>query len=485
MSKSYVTSSWPVDASHAYQHALVIGGGMAGLLAARVLTDHFDRVTLVERDLLLDGAEFRPGVPQSRHVHAMRMRGMNTLESLFPGITGELVASGATIVPDTDFRILFRSGWSPRVQTDTSVCDCTRGLLEATIRRRIAADRRVRLLAGHEVVGLLPDSDETSVIGACIRTRGHSGSRPDTEEVLTADLIVDAGGRRSRAPEWLEALGYAGPAETVVDARVGYTTRLYRPPAGWQADWKRLLILLRPPHGPRGGVLLPVEGGRWLVTLVGAMGDYPPTDEAGFLEFARSLSSPLLYEAIRDAEPVTPIYGYRQTENRRLHYEQLARWPERFAVIGDAFCAFNPVYGQGMTVCALEAQALDQCLRRWRRQGWDGLKGLSRHLQKRFAHVAAGPWAIATSEDLRWPTTQGGRITARTRFIQWYMDQVIGLIPDHPGVYRRFLEVTHMLRPGVALFRSGVLLPVLKRALRPAKRAQTSVAAGETAYEQA
>jgi flavin-dependent dehydrogenase len=239
------------------------------------------------------------------------------------------------------------------------------------------------------------------------------------EETLAADLVVDASGRASQAQRWLEELGYPAPRETVIASHLGYASRYYAPPPGFQARWRGLYLQYAPPTALRAGTLVPVEGDRWLVGLFGLSRDYPPTDEAGFLEFARSLRSPLLYEAIRDARPLAPIVGYRATENRLRHYDLLPRRPEGLLVLGDAACTFNPVYGQGMTVAAAGALALAGCLRAQGQRG--DLRGLAARFQRRLARQLAPVWTLATNGDLRAPGTEGGRVARTRRIPGWTM----------------------------------------------------------------
>ena len=222
------------------------------------------------------------------------------------------------------------------------------------MRRRLAALPQIEFLPGCEVTGLAGNKDGTAVSGVTVRSRSQTG----TEDRIEADLVAVASGRNSRMPQWLEALGYPAPQETVVNALLGYATRMYRRPAGFEADWKGMFIQAAPPERTRGGVILPIEDGRWMVTLGGGGGDYPPTDDQGFLEFARNLVTPKLYDAIQQAEALSPITGYRATENRLRHYERLSSFPENCIVVGDAACCFNPVYGQGMTTAALGAMLL-------------------------------------------------------------------------------------------------------------------------------
>ncbi len=444
-------------------HAIVIGGSMAGLLAARVLTDHFDRVTLVERDRFPEGPSPRKGVPQARHLHALLVRGRMILEQLFPGLEAELVAAGAIKMDvSADFRWLSPVGWGPRFQSGVVTISCSRDLLEWNVRRRLAVSDRVRLIEERGVIGLLPNADRTGVIGVRTLPRGHAGDKPGETEDLHADLIVDASGRGSHAPQWLAALDYPTPRETAINSYLGYASRIYAPPANFQADWKALLLQTKPPNMARAGGLLPLEGKRWMVTLGGAARDYPPTDEAGFLEFARSLRSPILYESIQGAEPLSPIYGYRRTENRLRHYEAMARWPERFVVLGDAACVFNPIYGQGMTTAAMAALTLNRCLKESRSDG--GLGRLARRYQQQLARTNADAWLMATGEDFRYPTTEGGHRDWTTRLMHRYMDEVLLLAAERADVYATFVKVLHLVKPPAALFRPGILARVAMRA---------------------
>jgi 2-polyprenyl-6-methoxyphenol hydroxylase-like FAD-dependent oxidoreductase len=437
--------------------AVVIGGSMAGMLAARVLADHFARVVLIERDRFPAGPEGRKGVPQGRHVHALLMRGGAILEDLFPGLQDELGAAGAPRL-DTidDFAWFTTAGWAVRFPSGLETHGCTRDLLDWAVRRRVAAYPRIEFREECDVTGLLPDAAGTGVAGVRLRARGPGAA---AEEELRAGLVVDASGRSSRAPAWLQALGYPAVEETVINPFIGYATRCYAPPPGFQARWKVLLVGSALPEMRRGGGIVPIEGGCWLVTLSGAGRDYPPTDERGFLEFARSLRTPALYEAIKDAQPLGPIAGYRATENRWRRYERLARRPERFVVLGDAACCFNPVYGQGMSAAALAAMTLDGCLRAARP---GDLRGVSRRFQRRLARTNARLWLLATGEDFRCRETEGGRPGPLTRLAHRYMDRVI-LRATHDGAVRmRLLEVLHLLRPAQALVAPRIAWAVLR-----------------------
>jgi 2-polyprenyl-6-methoxyphenol hydroxylase-like FAD-dependent oxidoreductase len=437
---------------------------MAGLLAARVLADHFERVTIVDRDRFPESPAFRKGVPQSRHAHILLVRGREILDQLFPGLKADLVAAGAPIVDfSADFRMLSVAGWVPRLESPYKLFACSRDLLEWTVRRQLAADRRVCFLQERDVTELLPNADKTGVVGVRVRGRNRAEGDVGGEEELRVDLVVDASGRSSRAVGWLEDLGYPAPQETIINSFLGYASRFYVRPPNLEADWKALMIAARPPANPRGGALFPLEGDRWLVTLAGAGRDYPPTEEAGFLEFARSLASPILYEAIKDAQPLSPIYGYQRTENRLLHYERMPRWPAGFVAIGDAVCAFNPIYGQGMTTAALGALTLDHLLRAQRlRQPSADLDGAAWRFQQQLAKSNQAAWLMATGEDFRYPTTEGGKRSPITRLMHWYMNRVIETVAVNNDVYMAFSATLHLLKPPASLFHPSVMGRVLR-----------------------
>jgi 2-polyprenyl-6-methoxyphenol hydroxylase-like FAD-dependent oxidoreductase len=373
-----------------------------------------------------------------------------------PGLTGELVRAGAEPLDFTrDVAWMSPSGWYVRFPGDLRLLASTRDLIDWGVRGRVAALPNVRVRQGTDVAGLIrgwPDDDRVTGVRLRCRTADAFGGRGGAE--LAADLVVVADGRNSRLPEWLAALGYEPPQETVVNSFQGYASRFYRPPAGFAPGWKALYIQQAPPADPRGGLVAPVEGGRWLVSLVGGDGDYPPTDEAGFLAFARSLRSPALYEAITAAEPLTPIAGQRATENRLRHYDRLGRFPDGVVAVGDAACAFNPVYGQGMTAAALGAEVLD----RWLREGWSH-RGPGRGVafQRRLARATAAAWQLSAGADALFRTTEGPPPSRVARLRGCYIAGVMRASTSRPWVRRRLAEVLHLLRPPSALFGPGVL----------------------------
>ncbi|BAZ39657.1 hypothetical protein NIES4101_56110 [Calothrix sp. NIES-4101] len=456
--------------------AIVIGGSIAGLLAAQTLSRYFHQVIIIERDRLPNQAESRHGVPQSQHLHAFLKRGQNILEEIFPGFKAELTAAGAPLVDVTkDFQWFGWRGLHPQFSSDFSIHLCSRNLVEHLIRRRVEANPQVKFVRGM-VTGFLADSQE-NITGVKWRVIPDTEKQTSNETEQTANLVVDASGRNSQTPKWLTAMGYVPPKETKINPFLAYATRWYEYKESLYPGVKGAMTLSQAPDKKRSAVWLVVEGNRLVITLAGIAKDYPPTDEAGFLEFAKSLRSQqvapagvyrYLDELITDAKPISPIYGYRNTESCRRHYEKLTKFPDGLIVMGDAFCCFNPVYGQGMTVAALEAVTLDQCLQKYVSKGVNSqlLRGFSRTFQRKLSKTVDVAWMMATGEDFRWQSTEGGKQNFIERIMQYYTDQILLTGAENPEMHQLFIEVFHLVKPPTAFFHPHVVLTVAKHWLR-------------------
>lgn len=431
-------------------HAVVCGSGMAGLLTAGQLARHFERVTLVERDKLESNPQPRKGVPQGTQTHILLRRGLDIVSDIFPGLPVELRVAGAQVLDlSADCEWYIAGIWRKRIDSGVKMYSQTRPLFEWKVRAKLAAMPRVRILDGHELAGFLTGT-EGRITGVRVREPGA-----EQETVLEADLVVDASGRGSRTPQWLEAAGYPRVEETQLKVDVGYATRLYRPPADADAAWRALIVSAELPHTRRSGSIVPIEGGLWSVTMCGWLKDGPPTDDAGFLAYARSLAQPHFHAALRDAEPVSPIRGYRFAHSQWRHYERMARLPEGLLVLGDAYCSFNPMYGQGITVGALQVELLGECLRQ-------GLEGLPRRYFERASKLLQIPWTMGTSEDLRLPEVEGARMPG-VGLLYWYGDRFQRLTAVDDESIRTFIQVMHMLKPPTAMFSPRMLLKTLLR----------------------
>jgi flavin-dependent dehydrogenase len=293
-----------------------------------------------------------------------------------------------------------------------------------------------------------------------VQTRAwRSGSNePGADSVYRADLVVDALGRRSRTPEWLVELGYSAPRESEVDSFLGYVTRKYRR----KPDTPMILIVPVPPDNPYGGLVFPEEDETMVVMTAGFNKHYPPTDPVEFEAFIQRLG-PEFQEALKGAEPISEPYGYRGTSSRWRHYEQLKRWPERFVVLGDAFCGFNPIYGQGMSVAAMSAVALADGVR----SSHGNLDGVAKSTLRQIGGITRAIWFLATSADLEWPGTQGGAVgnSLLDRLGRRYVSEMLDAMYFDPTIRRQFFAVNQLVKPGTALFSPGMFLRVMKHTL--------------------
>ena len=434
---------------------------MAGLLAARVLSELFEQVTIIERDRLSEQVEPRKGVPQGQHAHILLMKGETILRGLFPALYETFARDGAVPLTSADVQWYDFGAWrAPSPDPIKSYCG-SRPFLEQSVRRFLTARANVHFIDRCEVNRLCVNEDHTRVMGVSLVH--YSPER--REEDLAADLVVDASGRGSRATQWLMSLGYDRVEETCVKVDVAYATRIYRRPSNLPLDWKLLIIYGTPPDQKRGGLVFPIEGERWMVSLAGRLGDYPPADEAGFLEYARNLPDPSLYEAIKEAEPITPVVTYKYAVNRWRHYERMTRLPAGFVILGDAVCSFNPVYGQGMSVASLEARTLDMCLRDQHRQSSSNdLAAFPQRFQKAIVKAVKVPWMLATGEDFRYPETEGKRPPGMN-LLHWYTRRVNELTATDPRVAGLFYQVLHLLKPPTVLFSPRVVWAVLTKGL--------------------
>jgi 2-polyprenyl-6-methoxyphenol hydroxylase-like FAD-dependent oxidoreductase len=435
-------------------HALVLGAGMAGLLAARVLADAYRRVTVVERDELRASADPRRGVPQGRHIHGLIARGQQALDELFPGFTDELTGRGVPTMDQLkDARLYFSGHRFPQATSGLVVLSASRPCLEAHVRARVQSLPRVTFADRCDILGLVATPDRHRVIGARLIPRAEGAA----EEIVRADLVVAATGRGSRLPFWLEDLGYGRPTEERVTAGVAYATGIFHLRTG-ALGRDQAVIAAPSPAQPRGAGLAAIEGQRHVVTLMGMVGDRPPTGLAGFLDFAKSLQIPDIHDAIVDAEPLGELVGFRFPAGIRRRYELMRRFPDGLLVVGDGICSLNPIYGQGMTVAAVEALTLREHLD-------SGLEPRPRRILRDFAKVIDTPWDMAAGADLAIAGVHGRR-NAKTRMASAYIPRLHAAAAHDASLAAEFLRVVGLIEPPTALFRPGVVARVLTHSLR-------------------
>jgi 2-polyprenyl-6-methoxyphenol hydroxylase-like FAD-dependent oxidoreductase len=427
--------------------AVVAGGSMAGLLAARSLADYFETVTVLEADEYPDELVPRRGVPQGTQVHALQESGRATLEDLFPGYTADLLAAGALQLDSaTDLRLYSQGGFLADGPRRLPGYTATRPLFEDVTRRRVASLDGVELRTDCQVVDYTL-ADATTVDGVVYRD--GTGAGTGTESRLGADLVVDATGRTSKTPDWLERNGYDAPSVDEVRIDVGYSTvAVERLPE----DRRAFLATAEAPR-TRGGLAFPVEGDRWQLNFHGVHGDHPPGDVDGLVEFASTLPVPQLETLLREHSVVTGVSRYPFPSSRRQYYEATDRFPDGLVVVGDAVASFNPVYGQGMSVAALDALQLHHALA-------DGLDGLAARFFDRAGRTVDTAWRMAVGTDAQFDETTGPVPRGSDLFARYFARFTRRAHTD-PGLRTAYMRVLSMEQPPTALLQPGVLARVL------------------------
>ena len=438
------------------ERAVVLGASMGGLLAARVLADFYETVTVVERDALPDEPANRRGVPQGRHVHALLPRGGQILDGLFPGILNDLVVGGAPVLDDGDLSKLYlsysghkllRSGKVPVDDDATAMHMPSRPFLESHVRRRIAALPNVTILAAHDVTELTATTDRDRVTG--VRVVNHKGG---AQHELTADVVVDAMGRGAHTPAFLEGLGYGRPVEDHIVMRTTYVSQHLRIPPGTVEE--KLALISPAPGRPTGMFLTGYEHDNWIFTVFGMLDHEPPRELAGMLAFAGEYAPAHLLAAVQAGEPIGPVVQHRMPSSQWRRYDKMRRFPDGLLVCGDAFCSFNPIYGQGMSVAALDAVALQETLQR-------GATNLPRRYFRAAAKAIGVAWQIAAGSDLAFPDVEGRRTTAMrvsNRFVEW----VLTACESDIQVVNQFFRVTGLVDPPARLLSPPFIARVAK-----------------------
>jgi 2-polyprenyl-6-methoxyphenol hydroxylase-like FAD-dependent oxidoreductase len=435
------------------KRALVLGGSMAGLLFARVLSESYAQVTIVDRDRLVGVTSPRRGVPQGVHAHALLARGKQILDELFPGFTEDMRSAGMPMVDMGEMHWYLEGRRLRNAHTGLVAVTLSRPTMENLVRNRVAALPNVEFMEGYDITGVVTTPGRDRVTGTTVLR--HAGT-PE-EETLVADLVIDATGRGSRSVQWLTDLGYQAPDEERVKIGLSYTTcEFLLPSRPLENDWSE--IPLTTPTSPRGAFFGRVNGDRHILSLTGMLGDHAPVDIEGFRDYAKSLPIPYVHEAIRDVEPEVGPTLTRFPASIRRRYEYLPAFPEGFLIVGDAVCSFNPVYGQGMTVAALEALTLRSHLQR-------GSLPPAKRFFTDISKVIDAPWGIAAGGDLAWPEVEGKR-TWMVKIMNAYMAKVMyGMLFDS-RLTEAFMRVAGLIDPPQALLRPGNLLRVRRASKR-------------------
>jgi 2-polyprenyl-6-methoxyphenol hydroxylase-like FAD-dependent oxidoreductase len=439
------------------QRAVVAGGSIAGLVTARVLSEYFDQVVVLDQDKI----EYRPvvhkSVPQGHHLHALLQGGLRAVSSLYPSFAEDLRKLGATRIAigrDAVWYLPDGKAYNPSgsvrtpFDSDLEGYCASRGLLEFVIRRRTTATTNIQI------------EYETAVRQLICRDGRVRGVRTADARSIEADLVVDATGRGHRARQWLASAGFCAPDETAIGLDTAYSTANFRRPESFVGE--PLIFITGPaPHFTRRGYVITIENGTLLVSLIGRFGDFPPTDKEGFLAFAKELHSDLAYRIIRDGEQLTPIAHQRFASSVQRHYERLKPSPEGFLVIGDALCHFNPIFAQGMSAAAMQAVILQEILSDYSEQSRE-VPGIASSFFTKAAQFNSTPWNLAAGFDFAFPQTRGNRppgIEERAR----YFAALDKLASDDLEVRRLMAEVFHLVQPLSILQQEPLRSRVLSR----------------------
>ncbi|GHI08112.1 pyridine nucleotide-disulfide oxidoreductase [Streptomyces cellostaticus] len=454
------------------RRAVVIGAGIAGMLAAAALSPVVDHVVVLDRDELPDGPEHRTGVPQGRHAHLLMHGGLEAMEKLVPqaGMRAYLLAAGARQISlSSGMLALTPAGWFRRWRHDEYLTiTCSRALLDWAVRTAVLRNTNVTVHRA-QATGLLGSARQ--VLGVRLSPGAGGEFAPGLladhglrltgdgrEAELDADFVVDASGRGTRVLRWLEALGIHDVREDNVDSGLVNATRVYRVPQGAQ-NWPLTLIQADPYTGRpgRSGMIVPIENDQWMVSLGGTRGSEPPKDPDDFLGYALALPSPLVGRLIADATPLTPVFTSHSTSNSRRYLEKARVWPDRFVALGDAAATFNPLYGQGMSVAALGAQSLAEAVR----QTDVAAPGLARRVQRTLAGSVEAAWSVAVSTDVLYPGVEGGSPTLAHRLTAGYSQRLTKAAAGSYAAASALWDVTCLRTGPTRLMRPDAVLSAL------------------------
>ncbi|MGA3824100.1 NAD(P)/FAD-dependent oxidoreductase [Pseudomonas chlororaphis] len=436
------------DTAAGGRHAVVIGGSVTGCLTAAVLARRFQRVTVIEKSDFFDETGPRQSLPQEHHVHLLLLRGKQIIEGIFPGTLSALEQGGAQVA-DLGHDVKWYQGgrWKNRYRSGIYAHYCSRRLIDNQLRRALLGVLNVEVLSSTRVTRIeFTGADPSRRVEAVTVDDGHG------ERTLRCDLLVDASGRGTRLPTWLKEAGFGEVETSVVKTELGYASRIYRRLPAYAEQWQVLLVLPKAPLQRSMGVISPIEGDRWMVTTGGWFGHFPGNDPQEFLQALAALPVPDIHEVIRDAEPLSPVHTFKMPGSRRTHFDRVEHWPAGLLVVGDALSSMNPLYSQGMTIGALEADCIDRHIDEVLQGGGQGF----RQLQGRLCGVVDGAWSMATTEDFRFPETVGQR-SWRTRFHHWYgagLGQVSAnnrrALETQIGVTNLVMEPSKLYTPAIA-----------------------------------
>jgi 2-polyprenyl-6-methoxyphenol hydroxylase-like FAD-dependent oxidoreductase len=437
-----------------YNKAIVIGGSIAGMMAAQIASDFCQEVIILDRDDLTTPEALRKGTPHAPHPHTLLEGGRLVMESLFPGLTENLLAAGNVRINATaDLKWFHHGNWKYKEPIDLEFLFQSRFDLEKEMRKFIIKNERISLVKA-KVSQLLHDGDSNTI----------KGVKTSQEELIHSDLVIDASGRNSKLQNWLLEIDCQVPKTTDIPINIKYQTRLYKR----NPDEKTPVVIYpKAPIGRHSGGLFPIlhdtYGPCWLACIMCREEEQLPGDLSGFMAFMKNLDQPDLYDKVQSLSSASQdVYKFHFKSNKWHHYEQLNDLPEGLFVIGDALAHINPIYGQGMSLAAQEAQALKETLLQA-----SELKGAQLKYHKKAAKALKDIWLMVLLEDWRYPKTPQRPFMAKA--MQWYTGRLHDLSAYDKQVTSEMYHVLHLLKPGYHLVKPSILAKVLFSKKRTSK----------------
>jgi len=440
------------------KQAVVVGAGIAGLAAARSLANFFERVIVLENDTLPKEPTYRPGTPQCRHLHGLLAGGLEALSHLFPDFEESLSQAGAVpLRMGYDYRVE-RPGYDPfpKRNLGIGIYSMTRPLLEFTVRKKLTEYRNIEIRERWLAQKFIPTPDDAAV--AAVRCQNSDG----TTETLPAEFVVDSSGHGRLTLALLQSIGLPLPEETSIGVDFAYSTALFDIPEAVRPDWMGVLTFPDYPRNNRGALLLPVEGNLWILSLAGRYEDKPPEDWDAFLTYTRQLRTLTVYNTIRQSKRASEITRFGFKASCWRHFERLEKFPRALLPVGDAICRFNPMYGQGMSVAALEAEVLTALLTAQGAKS-EGLATLASAFFAEAKKLIDTPWSMAAIPDFIDSRTEGQRPADFEDTIK-FSAALLKLAAQDAAVHKLFMEVQNLLKPR-SVYRNPELVERVRRVM--------------------
>ncbi|WP_372654621.1 phosphatidylglycerol lysyltransferase domain-containing protein [Halobacteriovorax sp.] len=441
--------------------ALVVGASFTGLLTAKVLSGFYKEVIILDKGGPAEGPTVRKSVPQMGQHHILLSRGRSILENILPGIDGELSQYGSELIDYVlDGRLFTEYGECPRFESNIMIRPTSRVLLDYRIRERVRSVKNINIIYNAKWNNLILNSDKSKVLGVKYLTNGE-------EKSLSADLIIDASGRNSSLIKTFEKNDISVADSKRVNPYVGYATCAYEIPESL-TDFKLMEIASAAPSNPRAAGLWKIEGNKWLLALIGSNKEYPSADPDEFLEFARKLTHPHIYNIIKKSKPISDISLYRGPVNEWRQFSKMKNFPNQLLVLGDALATFNPLYGQGMSIALTEILLVQELLK-------DNVRTIGKKHQLLINNKVKAAWPMAISEDLKWPLTDGSKITLHDKISIWYSELLLPLSTYNKRVVMTFLQIANLEKDPYALVSPSILKDIVAHYLFKNKKMNNSI----------